>query len=554
MKMHHVLMGTQPNNSRLILESACHGLNKKQKRIVEGIYREVLPLMEVELSADQINQLFTDTESTLTASGKNRTLIGKGKDTATKVNDVTNRVGKWLQDTAPVQAFDQKFADLKEKVSQKFPDSKVLAGVEQLGKLAKEHPGKTAAVIGVLTAIVSLTTGPVGGAIAGQILRGVTELMKGERLSTAIGKGAKTAAMGALLGSVVDIVGGSDTDALDTVADSGRQTAIRSIVDVESVDAAQDAAATAVENGSLRIREAGQIYGNNTIRLKAINGEITDWNSLTDALTEIRSSLKNIDPDISPREQQFVMDGVEDYVRRTVAKASGGSFSGSSDDLVARYLELVQGVNESNTINTNESLNPGQIKMLFLQSALAKTLTEADDSVMRRMGKNITTKVTTDKLQKAWKSAGSPTDSDAIAEVLRNSGVDEQTLASVYASAGLQVPAKPETTEPQQPSQSSEPSQQTSKQAPALTADDIIQAIQKMTPDQLQKFSGQQARPIPKMHPDVTTVSSADPIVLRYKNQDYALADDDVTWVKFGTKKAAPPEMSRFLHKQLRAL
>ena len=44
--------------------------------------------------------------------------------------------------------------------------------------------------------------GPIGGAIAGQALKGAAELIKGEKVSTAIGKGVKTAAIGALAGGV----------------------------------------------------------------------------------------------------------------------------------------------------------------------------------------------------------------------------------------------------------------------------------------------------------------------------------------------------------------
>jgi hypothetical protein len=71
----------------------------------------------------------------------------------------------------------------------------------------KENPGKTAAVIGVLTALASLAGGPVGGAIAGQVLRGASELIKGEKLSTAVGKGIKTAAFGFIAGKAFEMLG-----------------------------------------------------------------------------------------------------------------------------------------------------------------------------------------------------------------------------------------------------------------------------------------------------------------------------------------------------------
>ena len=58
-----------------------------------------------------------------------------------------------------------------------------------------------------------------------------------------------------------------------------------------------------------------------------------------------------------------------------------------------------------------------------------------------KVGKNMTTKVTADKLNKAWAAAGKPTDSDKIAGVLRQQGVDDKVLAPVYKTLGAKLPA-----------------------------------------------------------------------------------------------------------------
>jgi hypothetical protein len=195
------------NNSRTILSESVEGMNALQRAIVEGIYNDLKPLIEASLTADQVQQLFKGVEQNVSATGNNRTLVGAGKDAVGKANDTINKVGRWLQDTTPVKAFDQKFEKLKTDINTKFPDSKILDGVSKLGTYAKENPGKTAAIIGVLTALAALAGGPVGGAVAGQILRGSLELVKGEKLSTAIGKGIKTAALGFVAGKVFDMLG-----------------------------------------------------------------------------------------------------------------------------------------------------------------------------------------------------------------------------------------------------------------------------------------------------------------------------------------------------------
>ena len=60
-----------------------------------------------------------------------------------------------------------------------------------------------------------------------------------------------------------------------------------------------------------------------------------------------------------------------------------------------------------------------------------------------KVGKNMTTKVTADKLNKAWTKAGKPTDSDKIANILRQQGVSDQVLAPVYKQMGAKLPAAP---------------------------------------------------------------------------------------------------------------
>ena len=207
----HILLEEIKSNNRLLLESSCRGLTSDQERIVRGIYQTFTPLIEATLTPDQIKQLFAGIEQGATAAGGNRTGLGKAADVAKlpvqavqKVNDIINQAGKWVQDTAPVKAFDQKFEDLKAKISAKFPD--LAQNLSQVGAWAKANPGKTAVIIGVLTALAGLAGGPLGGAIAGQVLRGTSELMKGEKLSTAVGKGVKTAAIGAAAGGVINLI------------------------------------------------------------------------------------------------------------------------------------------------------------------------------------------------------------------------------------------------------------------------------------------------------------------------------------------------------------
>jgi len=53
------------------------------------------------------------------------------------------------------------------------------------------------------------------------------------------------------------------------------------------------------------------------------------------------------------------------------------------------------------------------------------------------VGHNLTTKTTADKLQSAWKAAGSPTDSAAIEKILQSAGVNPDVVKSAFQSNNI---------------------------------------------------------------------------------------------------------------------
>lgn len=114
-------------------------------------------------------------------------------------DDAVNKLGSIAQQTQPVKAFDSKVdeivASIKEKLGSKAP--KAVATAEKYAEWAKKNPIKQGMIIGALTAVAALAGGPGAAAAAGFILRTANEYMKGEKASTAIGKGVKTAAVGA---------------------------------------------------------------------------------------------------------------------------------------------------------------------------------------------------------------------------------------------------------------------------------------------------------------------------------------------------------------------
>jgi hypothetical protein len=423
-------------NSQMILKESCDGLTTEQRVIVEGIHNELSPLLEVALSADQIKNIFQSVEKNATAAGSNRTGLGQGVDTVRQVDTALNKLGKWLQDTAPVKSFDTKFAQLKSKVGKKFPElDKKLTG---MGTWAKANPGKTAAIIGVLTTLAALAGGPVGGAIAGQILKGSTELLKGEKLSTAVGKGLKAAAYGFIAGKSIEAIGDMMKGGLDFVADK-------------------------IFPG---LTQSSWIHNNEVIwNVKLATQDADKLQTLTDAASKAMMADDPNFVNLLNKASKFVSDTVNQpgYYDNIVADAATAEKFLNAGNAAAKAMSGIgaaaQGAVTAKTGEKKESyyvqarsLSEGQVYMLFnrieqlnegpvwdkVKSGAGKLAAAASQKIST-VGTNLTTKITADKLNSAWSKAGSPTDSAALAEFLKSQGVDDAVISQTFKAMKLKV-------------------------------------------------------------------------------------------------------------------
>lgn len=91
-----------------------------------------------------------------------------------------------------------------------------------------------------------------------------------------------------------------------------------------------------------------------------------------------------------------------------------------------------------------KKLSEGQIYMLFKRITAKNDhylaegrLAEGPMDWIKTKAKNLTTKVTADKLNSAWQKAGSPMDSDQVAAFLKGQGVDAGVVDKVYADLKL---------------------------------------------------------------------------------------------------------------------
>jgi len=106
----------------------------------------------------------------------------------------------------------------------------------------------------------------------------------------------------------------------------------------------------------------------------------------------------------------------------------------------------------ANTRGIRESYHdkPATLKMWLDQEArgqdpsgvvLKSFVVEGILDTVKNFGKNLTTKITADKLNSAWKKAGSPTESDAVFKVLQDAGVASDVISKIYSDMSIPEPA-----------------------------------------------------------------------------------------------------------------
>jgi hypothetical protein len=452
-----LLLESHIHSSKQILRESCDGLTSEQRRVVENIHREFLPLIEASLTTTQVKQIFGAVEKQAVAGGGSRTLAGKGVDVAKKANDIINSLGKKLQDTAPVKAFDQKFDQLKDTINKKFPDSKLLDGISNLGIWAKENPGKTAAIIGVLTAIASIAGGPVGGAIAGQVLRGTTELLKGEKLSTAVGKGLKTAAIGWLAGMTMDKVG----DMISSIYRQYNPVPITGFAQYYESN---------VGNGLPNVFRDATIYGNKEQlgQFRNMWGEAVkqwkggDFEGAREAFGQAQqfaaeisnATLNQIAVDGDPAEKIQLLNQA---LSGLSAAAQGAASGATAFDKQGKPVENSSGKPRQESYYIQKRpLSEGQVYMIFgrverLDEGPMDLLKKAGGAVAKGAawaGKQATEKITSAKLLASWKLEGSPTDSEELAKFLQGQGVGDDIVNQVYTDMKLPVSGQGAALEP----------------------------------------------------------------------------------------------------------
>ena len=416
-------------------------------------------LKEAALTADQIQQIFQSVEQGATAAGGNRTLIGKGKDAAEAVNKAWEDLKTKIQNSGPIKNVDNAYDSAVSKIEAGLggPDNMLSKMIMKYRKFAKEYPVAQGFIYAALIAAAGISGAGLGGAAVLGLLKMADKLLQGEKFSSAAYAGAKTGATAYGASKLGDLIKGKPAGGggLDP-NDPDVQGTMQDIADTK-------AAAAKLPGGSGTLA-GGEPVSTATGVIKAAG---------IDKQTAAALQSFTADPDLSPIAQKLAGDlaagknvkGGMDFLYKSMnAAAREGSMLGDMPDGTAnaglrklmslqRLASIASDLPLESIAYTGKKLSEGQVYMIFNRVCAQQQLNEGPiwDKVkgvaakgiskLQTVGKNLTTKVTADKLNSAWKKAGSPMDSEEVAKILTAAGVSDDVVKQVYTD--LKISAEP---------------------------------------------------------------------------------------------------------------
>ena len=428
---------------------------------------------------------------------------------AKKIDEKINELGALAQKAGPIKNADAKFEELKKKISEENSDSKIVQGIQKVSDWAKANPGKSSLALGILTAIAAFVGGPMGGAAAGLILRASKDLLQGEKLSTAVGKSIKTGVYGALAGMAFKYLTDNIVDNIASASEADLATMEKTMLQANRAAQKSNIAGEfglkgEVFDGMRSIQHEGALnqfyYNYDTVipkdavqQFEALSNAVDAAKSFTPEhyaaatkyhefmaglqqskeamnLTAARDALRAAGKTVlNPQniEKLAAVAGKSEALLDTI-KGFGGTAAAAvqgaiqtvnrkaKDAVKAKPVEpevkaqLEADVKDKPEVkesfesfyNVNEDILNEDIKGAL--KSFGKKAGEAVGQVKKDLGN----KITANKLMKAWKKAGSPTDSAEVYNILSQGGVDDEAIKNVATASNVELEPSPEQQEP----------------------------------------------------------------------------------------------------------
>ena len=426
-------------------------LTPHNRQLLESMEMDFMPLHRslkqlneaIELSNDQIGKIFDNSEK-LSRDNKLRTGFGKTinlpRDAMVKVNNAIGSFGKRLQDSTTVKMFDQKFEQAKDRIKANLGTTnegrKFLSYIEVLGNAAKEHPRWQSAIIGVLVGASTLVAGPAGAIIVGPILKGAAELLKGEKLSTAVGKGIYVGVLGYL--------GASAASALVHWFEG---VGFAKIIPIGPRD-------LGIEKISFKgnmIQPFGNHMKEQWFNLSDVMVLQTEKSAISDAILRMGGGdFSAYDDLLKIARKVSGPEYIADIKAQTVAaQAAANQAFNDSVNSVGKYFVAAAAGGASALGDVNDNIAPTRTSngaSIVPQGGNRSTGGPRSSPfegvqltlpIMEGMWADLTLQFGAGKLRKAWTQAGRPTNSTDVARMLADMGMEYDHIKRVMTDSGV---------------------------------------------------------------------------------------------------------------------
>jgi len=431
----------QPTIKQYVVESAFRSneMTKHWCKLDEGFFKGYTTyLQEVALQPDQIQDIFKQAQASADAGGDNSTMLGKIFDKIMPAKQASAFADSLPDANAgPVDEFEQKAQSSIESLQADPQTKQGLMGMIKAGMQKPESQqlilaavgGGLSGLIGKVGPLLNMVPGggTMAAAITGAVIAGgvavATAKLQGKDWKTAFKGAIKPALMGGAAAVIGQMAAGAMASAAGQVGD-----ALSS-----SGDAASGGQPPADVQKGLAADQAYQ----DRILNKFPPDQGYTFGSSGDSLEVFDATGKKVftgDIPLKTMDMKVFADLTNNGQMATPGTSSG---SASSDPLAGTGISATRGLKE----NSGSVILPAAMIYKTLHRASLQTIqmNEGIGSWLKTKASNMTKSVTADKLQSAWKAAGSPTDSDALAKVLQDSGVSPEIVNSVYKQ--LQIPA-----------------------------------------------------------------------------------------------------------------
>ena len=526
------------NDAKKVSESKQFVLNESLL-MEDPVYRQFKEvskyLVERRLSKEEIYQIFADTETGMTDkdTGANRSWLGRGKDTTgkalTSVKDAVSGVLDSIQKSVPISAVDVAYDQATEAIGKMTGGDKsaIMKSIIGYRNLVKQYPKTAGFAKAALVAAIGLATGGAGlPAIAG-LTYALDSAIRGDKLSSVIGKGAGAAALaygGQALAAKANAattptgpdIPGANPHQLDPsqFQPNPNPSVTPSPTDVtptpDFVPGSEDIVHTVVPGDKLSVIAN---KANTSVEiLQRANPQITNPDALAIG-TQVRIPPVNAPTylhgagtaaDTAAKTASGAYDSVPAALAKQVAANRGGvTESIWKDNNTTRNRNIIESItfkklsaydlidkkttalnwalnesigNKNRNINLTtlgvytifENVDRYRIAVMEAAGVLGSTrpeqyaphqpggkgkeskpgligrglnwLDKAAGKVggaLSNFGHQFTTNVTKEKLKMNWTQKGEPSDSDQLADFMKEQGVPEEVISTVYTKMGL---------------------------------------------------------------------------------------------------------------------